>query len=378
VGLVLAVVVVAITPFGAPGAAPSSAAADQFSSARAMDHLRIIAGSSRPIGSAGSAVAADYIRQNLESLGLAPHTQTAEVVSPIATRIAGMVHNVVGRLPGTDLARRLAHGHYDSVPTSRVADDGSGVVALLRRHALCARAHRRATTSSSCSPTVKSRIAGAQAFLHDDPWAYAVGVAFDFDSPGSSSPASCTRRAPATACWCASTWRDGPVLVVAHVRGVAPPAHRGDFQLFLARGIPGMSFGMLDGPGYYHTAYDSLASFDEDALQHEGRPRCPWPGSAPWTSGTSIGRTSSTSTSPGDAAVVYGQSLVAPFVALALALFATAAGIAAGRRLLSLRGLALATLGTAATLAASLLVTAVSRGCTRRRTRSASGRGPAW
>ena len=31
-----------------------------------------------------------------------------------------------------------------------------------------------------------------------------------------------------------------------------------------------MSFGMLDGPGYDHTAYDSLESLDEAGLQHEG------------------------------------------------------------------------------------------------------------
>ena len=43
-----------------------------------------------------------------------------------------------------------------------------------------------------------------------------------------------------------------------------------DFRPFVARGIPGMTFGMLDGPAYDHTAYDSIASFDEAGLQHEG------------------------------------------------------------------------------------------------------------
>ena len=365
VGLVLAVVVVAVTPFGAPRAAPSSTSADQFSSAGAMDHLRVIAEGSRPIGSAGSAAAADYIRRHLESLGLGPHTQTAEVVSPIDPRVAGMVHNVVGRLPGTDPSRAvLLMTHYDSVPTSSgVADDGSGVVALLETaRALRAGPPLRNDVIFLFTDGEEQGLLGARAFLRDDPWAYAVGVAFDFDSPGSSSPALMYEPSPGNG-----------LLVHEYVVATDPFSSSlmyevsrrqrivGDFQLFLARGIPGMSFGMLDGPGYYHTAYDSLASFDEDALQHEGETALSlarrfgaldlWNLRRPDVVYFNV---------LGDVAVVYAQSLVTPFAVLAVALFATAVAIAAGRRLLSPRGLALATLGTAATLAASLLVTAVS------------------
>ena len=365
VGLVLAVVVVAITPFGAPRAAPSSVSAGQFSSARAMDHLRVVAGGSRPIGSAGSAAAADYIRQHLASLGLDPHTQTAEVVSPIDPRVAGMVHNVVGRLPGTDPSRAvLLMTHYDSVPTSvGAADDGSGVAALLETaRALRSGPPLRNDVIFLFTDGEEQGLLGARAFLRDDPWAYAVGVAFDFDSPGSSSPALMYETSP------------GNGLLVREYLAATDPFSSslmyevsrrqrivGDFQLFLARGIPGMSFGMMDGPGYYHTAYDSLASFDEAALQHEGETALSlarrfgaldlWHVRRPDVVYFNV---------VGDVAVVYARSLVAPFTALAVALFATAVGIAASRRLLSLRGLAAATLGTGATLAASLLVTAVS------------------
>ena len=44
-----------------------------------------------------------------------------------------------------------------------------------------------------------------------------------------------------------------------------------DFRPFVARGIPGMTFGMLDGPAIDHTAYDSRARGSSEAgLQHEG------------------------------------------------------------------------------------------------------------
>ena len=365
VGVVLVVVAVAITPIGAPRAASSSTPAGAFSSARAMDHLRVIAEGPRPIGSAGSAAAAGYIRRHLENLGLKTHTQVAAVVSPIHPRVAGMVHNVVGRLPGTDPSRAvLLMTHYDSVPTSvGAADDGSGVAALLETaRALRSGPPPRNDVIFLFTDGEEQGLLGARAFLRDDPWAYAVGVAFDFDSPGSSSPALMYETSPGNG-----------LLVREYVAATDPFSSSlmyevsrrqrivGDFQLFLARGIPGMAFGMLDGPGHYHTAYDSLASFDEDALQHEGETALSlarrfgaldlWRVRQPDVVYFDV---------VGDIAVVYPQSLVAPFVALAVALFAAAVAIAAGRRLLSVRGLALATLGTAATLAASLLVTVVT------------------
>ena len=360
--LVLTAVVVAVVPLGAPGPQPSSAAADQFSSARAMDALRVIAEQPRPLGSARHAAVGEYIERRLERLGLGPHTQAAEVVSTLNPRVAGIVHNVVGRLPGTDPSRAvLLVAHYDSVPTAAgAADDGSGVAALLETaRALRSGPPPRNDVIFLFTDGEEQGLLGAQAFLRDDPWAYAVGAVFNFDSPGSSSPALMYE-----------TSAGNGLLVREYVAATRPytsslmyeVARRqpivSDFRLFLARGIPGMSFGMLDGPAYDHTPYDSLASFDEAALQHEGDTALSlarrfgaldlWRIHRPDVVAFDV---------VGDAAVVYSQSLVAPFVALALALFAVAVAIAARRRLLTPRGIAWATLGTGATLGASLLVT---------------------
>jgi hypothetical protein len=365
VSLVLATVVVAVTPLGAPRAAPASAPADQFSSARAMDLLRDIAEGPRPIGSARHAAAGELIKRRLWLLGMGPRAQTAEVVSPINPRIAGIAHNILGRLPGTDPSRAvLFMAHYDSVPRSAgAADDGSGVVALLETaRALRSGPPLRNDVIFLFTDGEEQGLLGAQAFLRDDPWAYAVGAVFDFDSPGSSSPALMYE-----------TSRGNGLLVREYVAATRPFTSSlmyevsrrqpivGDFQLFLARAIPGMSFGMLDGPAYYHTAYDSVDSFDEAALQHEGDTALSlarrfgaldlWHIRRPDVVYFDV---------IGDVAVVYSQKLVAPFVVLAVALFATAAVIAARRRLLTLRGVASATLGTGATLAASVLVTSVT------------------
>ena len=286
-------------------------------------------------------------------------------MSTLNPRVAGIVRNVVGRLPGTDPSRAvLLMAHYDSVATAAgAADNGSGVAALLETaRALRSGPPPRNDVIFLFTDGEEQGLLGAQAFLRDDPWAYAVGVALNFDSAGSSSPALMYETSPGNG-----------LLVREYVAAAQPYASSlmyevsrrqpivSDFRLFLARGVPGMSFGMLDGPAYDHTAYDSLGSFREASLQHEGETALSL---ARRFGGLDLWRVHRPNVVYfdvlGDLAVVYDQSLVRPFAALAAAVYIAAVLIAARRRLLTLRGAAWATLGTGVTLAASLLVTTIA------------------
>src|SRR5687767_15170885 len=79
-GVVIVVVtalsfVVARDQFHTPFPAPVSAPATEFSASRAMRHVEAVAGSPRPQGSEAAAAARDYIKRQLESLGLTPEVQ---------------------------------------------------------------------------------------------------------------------------------------------------------------------------------------------------------------------------------------------------------------------------------------------------------------
>jgi Peptidase family M28 len=364
VALVALVVVVAVTPWDAPRPAPASAPADRFSSARAMEALRVIAASPRPLGSPREAAVRGFIYGRLESLGLNPHVQRAEVVSAREPRVAGVVHNVVARLAGRDPTRAvLLVAHYDSVPTAPgAADDGSGVAALLETaRALCSGAPPRNDVIFLFTDGEERGLLGSQAFLEDDPWAYAAGVVLDFDSPGSSSPALMYETSPGNgrlvAAYLAAGHAYGSSLMYEVSRRQPVVS---DFRPFVARGIPGMTFGMLDGPAFDHTAYDSVNAFHEAGLQHEGETALAL---ARRLGGADLWRVHSPDVVYfdllGSVAVSYPIARVTPFLALALALFAAAVALAARRRLFTLRGAAWAVLGTAATLGSSLLVVAV-------------------
>ena len=363
VGLIVLVAAVAVSPWDAPRPEPASAPADQFSSARAMDVLRSVAADPHAIGSPQSAVVREYILSRLRELALTPHVQTAEVVSDREPRVAALVHNVVGRLPGRDPSRAvLLVAHYDSVPTAAgAADNGSGVAALLET----ARALRSGPPLKNdviflFTDGEERGLLGSQAFLEQDPWAYAAGVVLNFDSPGSSSPALMYETSPRNgrliSAYLGAGHSYGSSLMYEVSRRQPVVS---DFRPFVAKGIPGMTFGMLDGPAYDHTAYDSLASFHEAGLQHEGDTALGlarrlgdadlWDLRAPDVVYFDL---------TGGVAVSYPTSWVLPFTVLGVALFAGAVALAVRRRLLTLRGVAWATLGTAGTLGASLAVVA--------------------
>ncbi len=364
VALVVLAVALAVTPWDAPGPVSSAAPADRFSSERAMDVLRHIAAEPRPIGSRQSAVVREYIFARLQALALMPHVQANEVVSQREPRVAGLVHNVVGRLPGRDPSRAvLLVAHYDSVATAPgAADDGSGVAALLET----ARALRAGPPPANdiiflFTDGEERGLLGSQSFLEREPWAYAAGVVLNFDSAGSSSPALMYETSPQNGrlvqAYLAAGRPYGSSLMYEVSRRQPVVS---DFRPFVARGIPGMTFGMLDGPAYDHTAYDSLGSFHEAGLQHEGETALALArrlGDADLWSlrGPDLVYFDLT----GSVAVSYPTSYVRPFMYVALALFVAAVALAARRRLLTLRGVAWATLGTSATLCASLLVVAI-------------------
>jgi acetylornithine deacetylase/succinyl-diaminopimelate desuccinylase-like protein len=124
-----------VVPLGTPNPLDGSAPPMQFSSARALEHVRMVAGAPRPMGSPQNDAARTYLLEQLSGLGL--HAEVQEVTTARLGDdglIAGRPRNVLARLEGTtegDKAVMLV-AHYDSVPTGPGAsDDGAGVAAML-------------------------------------------------------------------------------------------------------------------------------------------------------------------------------------------------------------------------------------------------------
>src|SRR5688500_11907123 len=95
-----------------PAAVPEGAPPAEFSSGRAMKHLRELARAPHPTGTREHDRVREYIMRELAALGVAPEVQTTTAVVR-AGRAAGApfnaarVRNVVARLGGTSNTRAL-------------------------------------------------------------------------------------------------------------------------------------------------------------------------------------------------------------------------------------------------------------------------------
>src|SRR5215467_3844039 len=132
--LVILPVVLGIRGLNPPAAASLYAPATEFSAARAMKHLQVIARSPRPVGTAEHEAVREYIAGELRSLGLEPEIQEATAVTRRPTLFhAGTVRNIMALLRGTGNGKAiLLASHYDSVSRGPGAsDDGAAVAAML-------------------------------------------------------------------------------------------------------------------------------------------------------------------------------------------------------------------------------------------------------
>lgn len=260
-----------------PQASPATAPLTEFSSARAMDHLRAIAQKPHPIGSAALADVRAYILSELTAMQLSPQIQEAIVVSERrgGAFVAGTLHNIVARLKGTDNTKALMlAAHYDSVPGGPGAgDDGSGVAAMLEAvRSITAGPPLRNDIILLISDGEEVGLLGAMAFVNEHPWAKDVGLALNFEARGNGGPA-----------YMFETSRDNGWLIKEFAKAAPYPfasslsyeiykllPNDTDLTVFKGAGLGGLNFAFINGVVHYHSSTDNVEKIDERSIQHQG------------------------------------------------------------------------------------------------------------
>jgi hypothetical protein len=261
VGLAVAASLAQLVP---PRAEGENVAASEFSAARAMHHLRVIAAAPHPTGGSRQGALADYLVGELGALGLEAQKQETPVVA-----------NVLGRLKGSGGGTSvLLVAHYDSTPDGPGAsDDGSAVAAILET----ARALRAGTPLKNdlvCLFTDGEELGllGAKAFVYNHPWAKQVGVVLNFDARGSGGPVLMFEPGREDA-WVVEQLAQAAPAPVANslmpeLYGLLP--NDTDFTIFREEGMPGLNFAHFNGYGYYHSRADTVENLAPRSLQHQG------------------------------------------------------------------------------------------------------------
>jgi hypothetical protein len=260
-----------------PNAQPVNAPLTEFSSGRAMKHLRVIARKPHPIGSAEHSEVRDYILKELSGLGLRSEVQRSFVLSQrrSGSYVAASVENVIGIIKGADSRRSILFvSHYDSTPNSPGAsDDGAGVAALLEViRALKTGAPLKNDLLFLFTDGEEVGMLGAKAFMDEDPRAKDVAVALNFEARGVGGPSIMFETSEG------NEW-----LIQEFAKAVQRPVANSltsdlykllpndtDLTIFKNGGLRGFNFAYITGLSSYHTASDNYENIDEGSLQHHG------------------------------------------------------------------------------------------------------------
>jgi hypothetical protein len=269
--LVAAVVFRASRP---PAPVAASAPEREFSSERAMRHVKMVAQRPHPIGSVDAARVRAYVLSELAALHVPSEIQEA---TGVGTRYqaAGRVHNVIARLPGTKPGGPaiLLMAHTDGVPAGPAAgDDGSGLAVLLETlRALRAGPPLEHDVIALFTDGEEAGLLGAAAFVREHRWARDVAATLNFDARGTGGRAfmfetgvgdldlvRVYRGAPNV---------NGTSLMVTVYRTLPNDTDLSELAML---GRPALNFAFADGVDRYHTTQDNVAQLDPGSVQHEG------------------------------------------------------------------------------------------------------------
>jgi hypothetical protein len=267
--------VVALQP---PDPLPISAPAEQFSAARAFEHVQDIAGETHVAGSPANDRVVDGLVATLAGLGLDTRAQNAVgtwQTEPGETEMA-RVRNVVAVLPGSDPTGRLfLMAHHDSVETGPGAsDDAAGVSALLEAvRALSQGPQLRNDVVVVLTDAEEACRCGAEAFASSHPLAGDGGVVLNFEARGTTGPPILFETSPGNAdladVFAAAAPHPVASSFAVEVYRVLP--NDTDFSVLLADGdFTGLNTAFIDGAAAYHTPQDTPDRLDRGTLQAMG------------------------------------------------------------------------------------------------------------
>ena len=271
-----------------PAPVAANAPATEFSAARAMTDVRVIARAPHPVGSPEHEQVRGYLFGRMAALGLSPQVQSG-AMSPDAIRrqggwglttVAPEVHNLVGVLPGRDppAPAVMMMAHYHRVPGSPgAADDASGVAAILEAvRAVRARGQAERSLVVVFTDGEELNLDGARVFFSEHPLRDRIGVVLNLEARGGGGQAMMfeTGRGNAETIalyrQAAPRFTGGPSSNALAVVVYENMPNGTDFTIPKDRGLPGLNFAFIGRPAQYHSPTSTPEALDQGSVQHIG------------------------------------------------------------------------------------------------------------
>lgn len=282
---VAAALVLAIIGTTPPGPVPVNASAKDFSAARAMTDVRVIAARPHATGTPENAEVRRHIVARMRAMGM----ETRETVLPLPPRSTDRmkgwsqgVHaptemvNIIGVLPGSDRTQPAVAlmAHHDTVwgsPGS--SDDTAGVATILETvRAVRERGLGKRDLIVIVTDAEELGLSGAENFFASDPIRDRVGTIVNMEARGGGGRTTLFETSPnngaAIALYADAVSRPGASSLATFIYSVLP--NDTDLSVSLRASKPGYNFAFIGRPGLYHSPKATPEALDQGSSQDMG------------------------------------------------------------------------------------------------------------
>ncbi|MDN3675503.1 M20/M25/M40 family metallo-hydrolase [Flavobacterium branchiarum] len=251
----------------------------EFSTDRALSHVKEIAQKPHYVGSANHEVVAQYLESELKELGLETSVQEGFTMSDWGNLVKSK--NIMARIKGSNNTKALLLlSHYDSAPHSSshgASDDASGVATILEgvRAFLYSKEKHKNDIIILFTDAEELGLNGAALFVTEHQWAKDVGLVINFEARGTSGPSYMLMET--------NSGNAELVKEFANAKTTYPVSNSlmysiykmlpndTDLTVFREQGdIQGFNFAFIDDHFNYHTQQDDLAHLNKTSLTHQG------------------------------------------------------------------------------------------------------------
>jgi len=251
----------------------------EFSTKRALEHVKNISKKPHFVGSENHDVVASYLVRELQKMGL--QTSVQEGYTFTENGILTKSRNILARIKGTNSNKALMLlSHYDSAPHSGshgASDAGSGLASILEsfRAFVYNKTKHKNDIIIMFSDAEELGSNGAALFVTKHHWAKEVGLVLNFGARGSSGPSYMFMET--------NTGNAGLVKEFAAANTTHPVSNSlfysiyklmpnyTDLTIFREEGnIQGYNFAFIDSHYNYHTAQDDINHLKTNTLAHQG------------------------------------------------------------------------------------------------------------
>jgi hypothetical protein len=253
---------------------------EEYSTERALKHIKEISQQPHYVGSPNHAVVLNYLEQSLQKMGLVTQIQDTIILSKWANLVP--CKNLITRIKGSENGKALLLlTHYDSAPHSKsygASDDANGLGVILEgiRTFLHNKTKHKNDIIIVFSDAEEQGLNGAFAFAKFHPWIKDIGVVINFEARGTKGASMMLAES--------NTGNANLIKAFDEAKVQFPVSNSLMYSIYKmlpndtdmtafreTADVPGYTFAYIDDHFDYHSIQDNYKNVTPNSVEHQGK-----------------------------------------------------------------------------------------------------------